>query len=434
MQLYSTNNRQLRVTLREAVLKGLPADGGLYLPVEIPKLSPDFFANIKNYSLNEIAFKVSSALLGNEIPEADLRRIIDQAITFDAPIVHIKDNMYALELFHGPSLAFKDFGARFMASLMSYYLNQDNSSAINILVATSGDTGSAVAHGFLNMENIKVTILYPSNKVSIIQEQQLTTLGNNITALEVAGTFDDCQRMVKQAFLDPYLTHKLVLSSANSINISRLIPQSFYYFYAYAQLSQQPLIFSVPSGNFGNLCGGLIAKRMGLPIAKFIASTNINDVIPQYLTTGIFNPRASITTIANAMDVGNPSNFARICALYSNDIQQIRQDIIGKSYTDIQIKATIKIVADKFGYILDPHGAVAYLGLNDFIMENNIKNVNGVLLETAHPAKFHTDVEKILKHKIDIPLSLKHAMEKKKNSIPINADFNELKEFLLHSI
>ncbi|MDQ5921574.1 MAG: threonine synthase [Pseudomonadota bacterium] len=439
MQLYSTKNKNLRVNLEEAVFKGLPTDGGLYLPLSIPKLDDTFFKNIHSYSLNEIAFYVSQALIGDEIHEKDLKLIIDQAITFDAPIVQVEENIYSLELFHGPSLAFKDFGARFMAALMSYYLNRKNSQPINILVATSGDTGSAVGSGFLNMKNIKVTILYPSKKISNIQEKQLTTLGNNVTALEVEGTFDDCQRMVKQAFLDTELSQKLNLSSANSINISRLIPQSFYYFYAYAQLSQpqKPLIFSVPSGNFGNLCGGLIAKQMGLPVTKFIASTNINDVVPQYLDSGIFTPRASIQTIANAMDVGNPSNFDRLQELYSNDIEQIKNDIVGKIYTDNQIKAAIKSVANRqHGYILDPHGAIAYMGLIDYMVDSsnhsNIKDANGIFLETAHPAKFYTDVENILGRKISIPDSLIDVMQKTKTSINIKANLNALKEFLMH--
>lgn len=430
MQLYSTKNKQLRVSLEEAIFKGLPSDNGLYLPLSIPKLDPSFFEKIHTLSLAEIAFTVSKALIGDEISNSDLKMIVDRAINFDAPVVNVHDNIYALELFHGPSLAFKDFGARFMASIMSYYLSKKNADDINILVATSGDTGSAVAHGFLNMDKIKVTILYPSNKVSDIQEKQLTTLGNNITALEVDGTFDDCQRMVKEAFLDEDLNKKITLSSANSINISRLIPQTFYYFYAYAQLPGKPIVFSVPSGNFGNLSGGLIAKKMGLPVAKFIASTNINDVVPEYLNTGIFTPRPSTQTIANAMDVGNPSNFARLNEFSNNDVEQMRQDIVGKSYTDPQIKSVLKSVYEEYNYILDPHGAIGYMGLKDYLASTK-DDVNGVFLETAHPAKFFEDVEASLGTKITIPESLAKIVKQQKQSIKIKADFKALKDFLL---
>ncbi len=434
MQLYSTNNKSLNISLEEALFRGLSSDGGLFLPLNIPKLDDTFFKNIANYSLKDIAFIVCCTLIGGDISATDLKLIIDEAINFDAPVKNIHDNIYVLELFHGPSLSFKDFGARFMASLMSYYLKRRNTdNSINILVATSGDTGSAVAQGFVNMDNIKITILYPSKKVSEIQEQQLTTLGNNITALEIDGTFDDCQRMVKEAFLDDELCQKLNLTSANSINIGRLIPQSIYYFYTYSQLPNKPLIISVPSGNFGNLSGGIIAKKMGLPVTKFIASTNINNIVPQYLDTGVYSPRQSIKTIANAMDVGTPSNFIRLSEFYSNDITKIRQDIIGRSYTDDEIKLVIKKVYSEFHYILDPHGAVAYLGLTDYLSESNINNVNGVFLETAHPAKFFEDIESILGEKITMPVSLQHAMEQQKLSIKVKNNFAALKEFLLSS-
>ncbi len=430
MQLYSTNNKKLQVSLEEAIFKGLPSDNGLFLPTHIPQLDKSFFANIASYSLPEIAFQVSKALIGDEINDADLKLIIERAITFDAPVVKVHDNIYALELFHGPSLAFKDFGARFMASIMSYYLQRKDAADINILVATSGDTGSAVAQGFLNMDKIKVTILYPSKKVSDIQERQLTTLGHYITALEVDGTFDDCQRMVKEAFLDEELCQKLHLSSANSINISRLIPQTFYYFYAYSQLQGKPLVVSIPSGNFGNLCGCLIAKKMGLPIAKLIASTNVNDVVPEYLDTGVFTPRPSTTTIANAMDVGNPSNFARLNELYGGDVEKMRADIIGKRYTDEQIKVALKLVYDNYGYTMDPHGAVAYMGLIDYLRDTS-SEATGVFLETAHPAKFFADVEAATGAPITMPASLVAILHKKKQSIKINNDFAALKAFLL---
>ena len=430
MQLYSTNNKQLRVNLEEAIFKGLPSDNGLFLPTHIPQLPQSFFDNISSLTFAEIAFAVCKALIGDEINDSDLKQIVDRAVIFDAPAVKVHDNIYALELFHGPSLAFKDFGARFMASIMSYYLKRNAARDINILVATSGDTGSAVAQGFLNMDKIKVTILYPSKKVSDIQERQLTTLGNNITALEVEGTFDDCQRMVKEAFLDPELSQKHNLSSANSINISRLIPQTFYYFYAYSQLKGKPLVVSVPSGNFGNLCGGLIAKQMGLPIAKFIACTNINDVVPEYLDTGTFTPRPSKVTIANAMDVGNPSNFARLNEFYAGDVNKMRADITGKYYTDDQIKVIVKSVYDQYGYTMDPHGAIAYMGLMDYLSDSKL-DANGVFLETAHPGKFFEDVEAIIGAKVNMPKSLVEVLSKEKQSIKIKNDFASLKEFLL---
>jgi len=431
MRLYSTKNRNLEVSLEEAVFKGLPDDNGLFMPVSIPKLDKSFYENIDKYSFQEIAFEVCKALIGDDVEPEVLKQIVNDVLTFDAPVVQIEDNIYVLELFHGPSLAFKDFGARFMARLMSYFLEKKHRE-INILVATSGDTGSAVAQGFLNMAGIKVTILYPSKKVSDIQEKQLTTLGNNITALEVDGTFDDCQRMVKEAFLDKELTQKMMLSSANSINISRLIPQSFYYFYAYAQLKKKgkPVAFSVPSGNFGNLCGGIIAKRMGLPIEKFVASTNLNDIVPQYLLNGLFNPRPSVKTISNAMDVGNPSNFARLMALYENDLDKIKNDLVGKRYTDEETSIAIKNIFSKTGYIMDPHGAVGYLGLKDFLKESN-SAANGVFLATAHPSKFLEVVEEVIGKKIDLPERLKETVKKEKKSIPMAPTLESLKEFLL---
>ncbi len=432
MKLYSTKNKNETVSLKEAVFKGLPSDNGLYMPTEIPTLSNDFFDKIEHLSFQEIAFEVSNALIGEDIPEADLRKIIAKVITFDAPVVHIVDNLYVLELFHGPSFAFKDFGARFMANLVSYFL-QKETKKINILVATSGDTGSAVAQGFLNMPGISVTILYPSKKVSDIQEKQLTTLGQNITALEVDGTFDDCQLMVKEAFLDKELNEKMNLSSANSINISRLIPQSFYYFYAYAQLKKlgKPLVFCTPSGNFGNLCGGIIGKRMGLPIAKFIAATNANAIVPSYLWTGLFEPKPSIATLSNAMDVGNPSNFARIQAFFDYDLEKTKSEIVGKAYTDEATKSAMKTVFSQSGYVMCPHTAVAYLGLKEYLNESKQDNSIGVFLATAHPAKFVDDVEAVIEEKIEIPEKLQAVLLKEKKSILIGNKFNDLKAFLL---
>jgi threonine synthase len=432
MQLYSTKDPSHKVSLKEAVFKGLPPDNGLYMPVSIPVLPQTFYDTIHALSFKEIAYEVSKALIGEDIPEQELKNIIEDVITFDAPVIHIHDSIYTLELFHGPSLAFKDFGARFMARLMSYFLKTDKKE-INILVATSGDTGSAVAQGFFDMPGIKVTILYPSKKVSDIQERQLTTLGHNITALEIDGTFDDCQALVKKAFLDPELAAHLNLSSANSINISRLIPQSFYYFYAYAQLKKtgKPLIFSVPSGNFGNLCAGLIAKRMGLPVEMFIAATNANDIVPSYLVNGIFTPRPSVSTISNAMDVGNPSNFFRLAELYGNDLTKIKNDVCGAAYTDEETNKVMKTVYDATGYVLDPHGAVGYMGLRDYLSASPSK-ANGVFLGTAHPSKFQEVVEAAIQKKIELPERLKLLISKPKRSIKTSKEYIILKQYLLN--
>lgn len=432
MQLYSTKNPSELVSFKEAVFKGLPSDNGLYMPVSIPKMQDSFFENMEKYSFKEIAVQVCQALISEDIPADVLENIIDDVLTFDAPLVEVEDKVYVLELFHGPSLAFKDFGARFMARVMSYFLEKE-SKEINILVATSGDTGSAVAQGFYKMPGIKVTILYPSSKVSEIQEKQLTTLGHNITALEIDGTFDDCQRLVKEAFLDESLNKKMNLSSANSINISRLIPQSFYYFYAWSKLKKygKPVVFSVPSGNFGNLCGGLIAKRMGLPIHKFVAATNANDIVPEYLESGLFAPRPSVSTISNAMDVGNPSNFARLMALYDNDLNKIKTEIAGKSYTDEETKYIINHIFEKTKYVLDPHGAIGYLGLKDYMEEDT--ECIGAFLATAHPSKFLEVVQSLVTTPIVLPERLQTIVNKKKSSIEMSKEFNSLKNFLLET-
>jgi threonine synthase len=432
MKLYSTNKQVEEVNLEEAVFKGLPDDNGLYMPIAIPALPPSFFENIDKLSFQEIALEVCKALIGEDVEEKALEKIVHDVLSFDAPVIEVEEQISVLELFHGPSFAFKDFGARFMARLMAYFLEKEQKE-INILVATSGDTGSAVAQGFFGMPGIKVTILYPSGKVSDIQEKQLTTLGNNITALEVNGNFDDCQRLVKEAFLDTDLRSEMNLSSANSINISRLIPQSFYYFYAYAQLKKQgklPVIFATPSGNFGNLCGGLIAKRMGLPIEKFVAATNVNDIVPSYLATGVFAPRPSVQTISNAMDVGNPSNFARLMALYNNDLKNMQSEISGKKYTDQETAKAIESVYKNTDYVLDPHGAVAYLGLKDYLKESGSK-AHGVFLATAHPAKFIEVVEDVIKTKVDLPAALQDAVNKEKKSISLEPKLEKLKDFLL---
>ncbi|MEY3412005.1 MAG: L-threonine synthase [Bacteroidota bacterium] len=431
MQFYSTNHKSENVGLEEAIFRGLPQDNGLYMPVAINPMTDDFFAKIDRMSFREISYEVSKRIIGDSVPHSVLREIVETAINFDTPLVQVEDDMYCLELFHGPSHAFKDFGARFMARLMSFYL-QKTHKEINILVATSGDTGGAVALGFLNQPGINVTILYPSGMVSNIQEKQLTTLGGNITAIEIKGTFDDCQKLVKQAFLDSELTKKKNLSSANSINIARLIPQSFYYYYAYSKLKAKgkPVSFSIPSGNFGNLTAGLIAKRMGLPVEKFVASTNVNNVIPEYLETGKFNPRPSVSTLSNAMDVGNPSNFARMAALYENNVDKIREDVEGYYFTDEQTKEALAKVYAESHYIMCPHTAVAYLGLKAH-MDKKTKKESGVFLGTAHPAKFMDVIQEDIASHIVLPASLKVAMSKEKKSIQMAPDFRLLKDFLL---
>ncbi len=429
MRLYSTKNKTDFVSLEEAVFKGLPDDNGLFMPEFIPQLPNSFFENLKEFSFQEIGFEICRQLFQGAIPENDLREIIRKSITFPAPLVRLDENTYILELFHGPSLAFKDFGARFMAQLMSYY-NQGNDRELVILVATSGDTGGAVAAGFYKIPDIKVVILYPSGKVSQLQEKQLTTLGENVTAIEVDGTFDDCQALVKQAFLDKELTGKIRLSSANSINIARLIPQSFYYFEAYKQLPKdnKPVVFSIPSGNFGNLTAGLFAKKMGLPVHQFIAATNANDVIPCYLDKGQYIPRPSTPTLSNAMDVGNPSNFARILDLYCSTWNNIKRDIKGYSFTDEQTEVVMREIYTKHNYILDPHGAVGVLALAMYQVEN--PDTKGVILGTAHPSKFLPDVERILDRRIEVPERLAVLSKKKKYAVRMAANFASFKAWL----
>lgn len=431
MKLYSTRRLSPDVGLREAIFRGLPPDNGLYMPIHIPRLSESFFKNLSHLSLQAIAFEVSLALIGDEVPENELKKIVEEAIDFEAPVVEVEGNIHALELFHGPTLAFKDFGARFMARLMGYFL-KEKKETIHILVATSGDTGSAVAHGFLDVDGIQVTILYPSGKVSEIQEKQLTTFGKNITALEVKGTFDDCQRMVKEAFLDKELSEKFRLASANSINIARLIPQSFYYFYAFGQLASKgkPIVFCTPSGNFGNLCGGIIAKKMGLPVAKFVAATNANRIVPTYLETGKFEPKPSVQTIANAMDVGNPSNFPRLHHLYEESWEKERQELVGKWYNDEQILRAIREVDERTGYVMCPHSAVGYLGIRDYLQESR-KGELGIFLATAHPAKFADIVETAIEEPVVLPERLQEVLKKPKQAILMENTFEALKSYLL---
>ncbi|MEM6841734.1 MAG: threonine synthase [Bacteroidota bacterium] len=447
MQLYSTNDtsRSQTVSFREAVFQSLPADNGLYMPTGLPLLDDSFFDEIEKFTFPEIAFQVATTLLDDEIPALKLRDLIEDAIDFPAPVVALNEEIHVLELFHGPTLAFKDFGARFMARTMSWFLQQSpGEQERTILVATSGDTGSAVAQGFLNVPGINVVLLYPSGKVSEIQEKQLTTVGNNVAALEISGTFDDCQRMVKEAFLDQDLRKQVALSSANSINISRLIPQSFYYFNAYAQLKRglayNPdwrLVFCVPSGNFGNLCGGLIAKQMGLPIDHIIAATNVNDVVPEYLETGKFTPRPSVQTISNAMDVGNPSNFARLQAFYdyigSDEelLDSIQEDISGNRFSDNTTKQAIREVYENYhGYTMCPHTAVGYLGLKDYL-NHQPGRINGVVLATAHPAKFKSTVEEAIGESIPLPETLQTVLNQPKQATFISSDYEALKTYLM---
>jgi len=428
MKFYSTNNKDLSASFKEAVIKGLAPDGGLFYPMHLPQLDKVFIDNLQNLSLSEIGFEISRHFLDDDIPVSKLKEICEESLNFPTPLVSFESNIYSLELFHGPSCAFKDVGARFMSRCLSYFA-QESDEKITILAATSGDTGSAVAKGFLGIENIEVVILYPSGKVSQIQEQQLTTLGKNITALEIDGSFDDCQALVKQAFQDKKLNEEIKLSSANSINIARLIPQSFYYFYAYGQLKDQnkDLVISVPSGNFGNLTAGLIAKQMGLPIKKFIASTNVNNVVPHYLETGKYESRASIPSISNAMDVGAPSNFDRMMTLYQENHPKICTDLKGAPFNDEQTKKIMRKVYEDFAYVLDPHGAVAYLGLKQYLDQ---KNEIGIFIETAHPAKFIDVVEKVIQTKVKIPNYLTDCLTKEKHSIKMANNYQIFKSYL----
>ena len=424
----------MKASLEEAVFRSLPSDNGLYMPESIPKIPAKFLDTIENKSFKEIAVEITNTLLGDDIPREDIEKLIETAYDFDAPVLKITPNDYVLELFHGPSMAFKDFGARFMAALMSYFLVKSQKK-IQILVATSGDTGGAVAQGFFKVPGISVTILYPSGKVSEIQEKQLTTLGNNVTALEIDGTFDDCQKLVKEAFLDSELTEKFNLASANSINIARLIPQSFYFFAAYARLKKlgKPLVFSVPSGNFGNLSAGLLAYRMGLPVERFIASTNLNNSVPRYLEEGTFEPHPSIETISNAMDVGNPSNFVRMTRFFGDDWKLVKEKIAGYFFNDEQTQESMREVFGNTDYVLCPHTAIAYRGLEEY-RKNSEGDFTGVFLSTAHPAKFIDLVEETLEKQIEIPERLKLLLSIEKTSIKMKPSYLEFKSFLLSKL
>ena len=434
MIFYSTKTASLKASLEEAVFRSLPPDNGLYMPESIPKVSQEFLDTIDNKTFKEIAVEITNTLLGDDIPREDIEKLIESAYDFDAPVLKITPNDYVLELFHGPSMAFKDFGARFMAALMSYFLVKSQKE-IQILVATSGDTGGAVAQGFYKVPGISVTILYPSGKVSEIQEKQLTTLGHNVTALEVDGTFDDCQKLVKEAFLDSELTEKFNLASANSINIARLIPQSFYFFAAYAQLKKlgKPVVFSVPSGNFGNLSAGLLAYRMGLPVEHFIASTNLNNSVPRYLEQGSFEPHTSIETISNAMDVGNPSNFVRMVRFFGDDWNLVKEKISGYFFNDEETQESMREVFENSNYVLCPHTAIAYRGLQEY-RKNSEGNFTGVFLSTAHPAKFIDLVEETLGKSVEIPERLKLLLSIEKESVKMKPSYLEFKSFLLSKL
>ena len=428
MKYYSTNGKAPIATLEKAVVKGLAEDKGLYMPERIKPLPKDFFDNIDNMSFQEIAYTVA----GEDVDAASLKQIVYDTLAFDCPCVKVTDTIYSLELFHGPTLAFKDVGARFMARLLQYFLKKEGEGAqVNVLVATSGDTGSAVANGFLGVDGIHVYVLYPKGKVSPIQECQFTTLGQNITAVEVYGVFDDCQALVKNAFMDEELNRHMKLTSANSINVARFLPQAFYYFYAYAQMKKlgkaDEMVVCVPSGNFGNICSALFGKRMGLPVNRFIAANNANDIFFKYLQTGKYEPKPSVQTIANAMDVGDPSNFARVYDLYGKSHEAICNDISGATYSDAQIADTIREVKQQTGYVCDPHGACGYRALKEGLRPGE----TGVFLETAHPAKFKDTVDRILSADIAIPAKLQAFMKGEKQSVPMTKDFAAFKAFLM---
>jgi len=425
----SLNKKATTTNFKTAVIKGLAEDKGLYFPENITPLPASFFKNIKQFSNNDIAFRLIEQFVGDSIPKEALKNIIKETLSFDFPLVKVEPNISALELYHGPTMAFKDVGARFMARCFAYF-NKNSKQEVTVLVATSGDTGGAVASGFLGVKGIKVVILYPKGKVSTIQEKQLTTLGHNITALSVKGTFDDCQAMVKTAFLDSDITSKRQLTSANSINIARWLPQMFYFAFAYKQRKEtlKPVVFAVPSGNFGNICAGMMAQKLGLPVKMFIAATNINDIVPNFLKTGHYKPKASKATISNAMDVGDPSNFIRIRALFNNDFDSLKEHLISKAFSDDDTRAALIKLYHKNYYMADPHGAVGYLGLKSYLKNN--RHCQGIFLETAHPVKFLDVVEPLINKKIDIPHQIKAVLNKESKAQTIS-NYNHLKTFLM---
>ena len=430
MKYYSTSNTELSYGLKEALLRGLAPDRGLFMPCSIPVLTRAKLSAIREMNLTEIAVEISERLFGEDIPGPELKALVEEAVNFDTPLVEVEEGIHSLELFHGPTLAFKDVGARFLSRMLGYF-TRDLDREVHILVATSGDTGSAVANGFLGVPGIKVHVLYPSKLVTPLQEKQFTTLGGNISALEVEGTFDDCQRLVKEAFMDAELSTQMTLSSANSINLARFLPQAFYYFRAWGQIApgdQKELFFSVPSGNYGNMTAGLIAREMGLPVQTFLSANNINDVVPSYLLTGKYKPRPSQATIANAMDVGDPSNFVRILDLFKNRHEWISEHMKGYSYSDHEIKQVIKKVYDNNGYLCDPHGAIGYQAAKSYLKEK--PDSTGIFLETAHPAKFKESVEEVIGKKVDIPERLAAFAHKEKQSKMMKPDYAEFREYL----
>jgi len=429
MQFYSLNRQSPKVSFKEAVIRGIAPDKGLYFPTSISPIDATFFKQIENHSNEDIAFEMIRQFVGDDIPEADLKAIIKDTLCFDFPLVKVEDDIFSLELFHGPTMAFKDVGGRFMARCLSYF-NQKQTNEVTVLVATSGDTGGAVASGFLGVKGVNVVILYPSGKVSEVQEKQLTTLGQNIKALEVDGTFDDCQAMVKKAFLDKEITDKMQLTSANSINVARWLPQMFYFAFAYKQLKDhsKKLVFSTPSGNFGNICAGIMAQQLGLPVSHFIASTNANKVVPNYMESGKYEPLKSVATISNAMDVGDPSNFIRIRKIFKDNFKLIKKNISSFSYSDYQTRIAMQEVYKDSGYTMDPHGAVGYLGLKQYL--EGQKKTQGIFLETAHPVKFLDVVEPVLKKSIPYPPQIEAVIHRKKTATFISS-YGELKEFLV---
>lgn len=432
MKFYSTNNKDLRVSFQEAVFNSLPQDKGLYMPEEIPKLDPYFLKHLPMYSFQEIAFTVAKAIIGNDIPDKDLKVLIDDALNFDAPLRFLSADTAVLELFHGPSYAFKDFGARFMSRVMGYFSKQGDD-LLDVLVATSGDTGGAVALGFLGVEGTRVTILYPKGKVSKVQKEQLTTNGQNIRAIEVDGTFDDCQALVKQAFNDQELNQSLRLTSANSINIARLIPQTFYYFWAYAQLKaqgQQEVVFTVPSGNFGNIGAGLLAYKMGLPVTHFVAATNVNDTVPRFLETGLYEPKPSVQTLANAMDVGNPSNWVRIQDLFQQDQVALKAMVSSYTYTDEETKKGMSELFDSFNYVACPHTAIAYLASQQY-RKDHPGTYASVFLSTAHPCKFPEAIAEEAFKAVKLPKGAELLADKAKLATDMPVDYQVFKTYLL---
>ena len=431
MKYYSLNKTSPAVDFKEATIRGLAPDKGLYFPESLPHIDKDFFSRINDIADEEIAFKVIKPYVGNEIPEDELRRIVAETINFEIPLKKINETIFSLELFHGPTLAFKDVGARFMSRCLGYFV-KNNDKKVTVLVATSGDTGGAVANGFYNVDGVEVVILYPSGKVSNVQEKQLVTLGNNIHAVEINGTFDDCQQLVKQAFSDEHLNKQLFLTSANSINVARWLPQQFYYFFAWKQWPDKnnPPVISVPSGNFGNICAGLLAYFSGLPARHFIAACNANKVVPDFLQTQNYIPQKAIATISNAMDVGDPSNFVRILRLFNYQFIDLKNTLSSYSISDEETRQTMEEVYDKENYLLDPHGAVAYLALKNYLEQH--PGEQGLFLETAHPVKFYDVVEPVIHQQIPIPESVQSILNKEKQSILMEADFNDLKEYLLN--